>query len=124
MYDNKRVFILGFARSGYEASKYLLKHNNKVTINDLKEEKYHDQDKIEELRRMGCEFIFGTHDIDLVGYDYFIKNPGVPIDHDLVLKAKELEIPVINEVEMAYHLLPSDITLIGINFIMKQKKDY
>ena len=114
MYDNKRIFILGFARSGYEASKYLLKHNNKVTINDLKEEKYHDQDKIEELRRMGCEFIFGTHDIDLVGYDYFIKNPGVPIDHDLVLKAKELEIPVINEVEMAYHLLPSDITLIGI----------
>ena len=114
MFENKKIFILGFARSGYEASKYLLKHNNFVLINDLKEEKDHDQDKINELRELGCNFIFGTHDVNLVGYDYFIKNPGVPIDHDLVLKAKELGIPVINEVEMAYHLLPEDITLIGI----------
>ena len=59
-------------------------------------------------------FIFGTHNVDITGFDYFIKNPGVPIDHELVLKAKELNIPVINEVEMAYHLLPDDITLIGI----------
>ena len=44
MYENKRIFILGFARSGYEASKYLLKHNNFVLINDLKEEKYHDKE--------------------------------------------------------------------------------
>lgn len=114
MFENKKIFILGFARSGYEASKYLLKHNNFVLINDLKEEKYHDQDKIKELRDLGCNFIFGTHNVDLSGYDYFIKNPGVPIDHDLVLKARELNIPVINEVEMAYHLLPDDITLIGI----------
>ena len=114
MYENKKIFILGFARSGYEASKYLLKHNNFVLINDLKSEELHDQDKIKELKDLDCHFIFGTHDVNLVGYDYFIKNPGVAIDHPLVLKAKELGIPVINEVEMAYHLLPKDITLIGI----------
>ncbi|MEG1987453.1 MAG: UDP-N-acetylmuramoyl-L-alanine--D-glutamate ligase, partial [Bacilli bacterium] len=34
--------------------------------------------------------------------------------HKYVLKARELGIPVINEVEMAYQLLPKDITLIGI----------
>ena len=114
MFENKKIFILGFARSGYEASKYLLKHNNKVLINDIKQEEYHDTDKINELKNLGCEFIFGTHNVDLSGFDYFIKNPGVPIDHELVLRAKELGIPVINEVEMAYHLLPDDITLIGI----------
>ena len=114
MFENKKIFILGFARSGYEASKYLLKHNNKVLINDIKQEEYHDSDKIDELKSLGCEFIFGTHNVDLNGFDYFIKNPGVPIDHELVLRAKELGIPVINEVEMAYHLLPSDITIIGI----------
>ena len=114
MFENKKIFILGFARSGYEASKYLLKHNNKVLINDIKQEEYHDSDKIDELKSLGCEFIFGTHNVDLNGFDYFIKNPGVPIDHELVLRAKELGIPVINEVEMAYHLLPGDITIIGI----------
>ncbi len=114
MYENKRIFILGFARSGYESSKYLLKHNNYVLINDIKKEESHDQEKIKELKDLGCNFIFGNHNVDLTGFDYFIKNPGVPIDHELVLKAKELNIPVINEVEMAYHLLPSDITLIGI----------
>ena len=114
MYENKKIFILGFARSGYEASKYLLKHNNFVLINDIKNEELHDQDKINELKELGCNFIFGSHNVNLVGYDYFIKNPGVPIDHPLVIKAKELGIPVINEVEMAYHLLPKNITLIGI----------
>ena len=114
MYTNKKIFILGFARSGYEASKYLLKNNNYVLINDKKEEKDHDINKINELKEMGCHFIFGTHDVELKDFDYFIKNPGVPIDHPLVLKARELGIPVINEVEMAYHLLPKNITLIGI----------
>ena len=114
MFENKKIFILGFARSGYEASKYLLKHNNDVLINDIKQEENHDIDKINELKSLGCNFVFGTHNVDLTGFDYFIKNPGVPIDHELVLKAKELNIPVINEVEMAYHLLPKDITLIGI----------
>jgi UDP-N-acetylmuramoylalanine--D-glutamate ligase len=43
-----------------------------------------------------------------------IKNPGVPIDHKYVLKCRELNIPVINEVEMAYRLLPKDVSIIGI----------
>jgi len=47
-------------------------------------------------------------------FDYLIKNPGVPIDHKYVLKARELGIEVINEVEMAYRLLPDDVKLIGI----------
>ena len=43
-----------------------------------------------------------------------MKNPGVPIDHPYILEAKNREIEVINEVEMAFQLLPEDITLIGI----------
>ena len=31
-------------------------------------------------------------------FDYLIKNPGIKIDHSYVLKARELNIPVINEV--------------------------
>ena len=116
MFENKKVLILGLARSGYAAAKLLLKKGNQVYLNDLKDESKHDKEKILELKELGCEIILGNHPKDLLDetFDYLIKNPGVLIDHPYVLKAKELGIPVINEVEMCYQLLRRDITLIGI----------
>ena len=114
MFENNKIFILGFARSGYEAAKLLAKRGNKIIINDMKEEQ--DQEKVLELKQLGVEVILGSHPDDLLDntFDYLIKNPGVPIDHKYVLKAKEIGVEVINEVEMAYRLLPNDVTLIGI----------
>ena len=116
MFKNNKIFILGFARSGYEAAKFLIKRGNDVLINDGKEEEKADQEKLKELKDLGVKFFFGSHPDDLLdeSYDYLIKNPGVPIHHKYVEKAKELGIEVINEVEMAYRLLPKDVTLIGI----------
>lgn len=116
MFENKKIFILGFARSGYEAAKFLIKRGNEVLINDGKEEDKQDQAKIKELKDSGVKFFFGSHPDDLLdcSYDYLIKNPGVPIHHKYVIKAENLGIEVINEVEMAYRLLPKDVTLIGI----------
>ena len=116
MFTNKKILILGMARSGYDAAKILLKRDNDVLINDSKERECHDLEKIQELEKMGCKFLFGSHPTDLLdeSFDYLIKNPGIKIDHPYVLKARELNIPVINEVELAYKLLPKDITLIGI----------
>lgn len=116
MFQNKKIFILGFARSGYEAAKFLIKRGNKVLINDGKSEDKADQDKLKELKDLGVDFFFGSHPDDLLddSYDYLIKNPGVPIHHKYVEKAEKLGIEVINEVEMAYRLLPKDVTLIGI----------
>lgn len=116
MFENKKILILGFARSGYEAAKLLISRNNTVVLNDSKKEQELDIDKINELKKMGVKFVFGSHPDDLLdnSFDYLIKNPGVPIDHKYVLKAKELNIGVINEVEMAYRLLPKGVKIIGI----------
>ena len=116
MFENKKIFILGFARSGYEAAKFLIKRGNEVLINDGKPEDKMDKEKLNELKKLGVKFYFGSHPDDLLdsSYDYLIKNPGVPIHHKYVQKANELGIEVINEVEMAYRLLPKDVTLIGI----------
>ena len=116
MFDNKKILILGMARSGYEAAKYLSKFNNTIIVNDGGDESKQDKDKVCELEKLGVKFIFGSHPDDLLdnSFDYIIKNPGIRNDHKYVVKAKELGIPVINEVEMAYRLLPSDVTLIGI----------
>ena len=116
MFKNKKILILGMARSGYQAAKYLKKRGNEVILNDGGSEEKQDSNQVQELKDLGVELIFGSHPDDLLdkSFDYLIKNPGVPIDHKYVLDAKRLGIEVINEVEMSYLLLPKDVTLIGI----------
>ena len=48
--DYKKVLILGFAKSGYEAAKVLIKRNCKVIINDSKTIDKIDKEKYEELK--------------------------------------------------------------------------
>ena len=116
MFENKKILVLGMARSGYEAAKYLIKHGNTVILNDGGSEEKQKKEQVEELKELGVTLIFGSHPDDLLddSFDYLIKNPGIPIDHKYVLKARELNIEVINEAEMAYRLLPESVTLIGI----------
>lgn len=116
MFENKKILVLGMARSGYEACKYLSKHNNTIILNDGGSRDKQDEDKVKELESLGITLIFGSHPDDLLdnSFDYIIKNPGIRNDHKYVVKAKELGIEVINEAEMAYRLLPNDVTLIGI----------
>ena len=99
MFENQKILILGFARSGYEAAKVLIQRGNEVVLNDSKKEELQDADKIRELKELGVQFVFGSHPDDLLdsSFDYLIKNPGVPIHHKYVLQARELGIEVINE---------------------------
>ena len=116
MFENNKVLILGMARSGYEAAKVLVERGNHVVLNDSKDEGKLNKEQIEELHGLGVELIFGSHPDDLLdqSFDFLIKNPGVPINHKYVVKAKELGIEVINEVEMAYRLLPKGVRIIAI----------
>ncbi|MDD2409685.1 MAG: UDP-N-acetylmuramoyl-L-alanine--D-glutamate ligase [Bacilli bacterium] len=113
MWEYKKIFILGMARSGYEAAKLLTNKNNKVLITDMKEQ---NEEHVKELKDLGVEFVI-SNEPELIldnSYDVVVKNPGINKEHPLVIKAKKLNIPVINEVEVAYHYLPKDITIIGI----------
>ena len=116
MFENNKIFILGMARSGVAAAKTLLKRNNEIIINDIKDEDKLNTSDIKELKELGAKIILGDHPVSLLddSFDYIIKNPGIRDDHKLIIKAKELGIKVINEAELAYDLLPNDVTLIGI----------
>lgn len=116
MFKNNKILILGMARSGYGAAKLLASRGNTVYLNDGKTEDKMDPVQVKELRDLGVNLVFGSHPDDLLdeSFDYLIKNPGVPIDHKYVLKARNLGIEVINEVEMAYRLLPEGVSIIGI----------
>ena len=51
MFTGNKILILGFARSGYEAAKFLLKRGNTVYLTDMKED--HDKEQMKELEELG-----------------------------------------------------------------------
>ena len=112
MFENKKIFILGMARSGYEAAKVLAKHNCKVLVTDMKEQK---EEQVKELNDLNVKIVITNDPVNLLDntYDFVVKNPGIRLDHPVCLKAKELGIKVVCEVEVAYSFLPN-VQIIGI----------
>ncbi len=113
MYQNKKIMVFGMARSGYAVAKVLSERNNEIIVTDAKEQ---DSEKVKELENLGIKFILTTEPENLLDetFDYVIKNPGISYNHKCILKANELGIKVINEVEVAYNLLPDNVKIIGI----------
>ena len=113
MVENKKIFILGMARSGYEAAKLLSDYNNEIIVTDGKEQ---DSSLVSELESLGVKVIITGDQLSLLddSFDYVIKNPGIKYDNPVVVKAKELGIKVINEVEMAYSFLDKSVNIIGV----------
>ena len=112
MIENKKIFILGMARSGYEVAK-LIHKNNEIIICDGKDQ---EEDKIKELESLGIKFIKTNEPESLLDgtYDILIKNPAVFPYHPCVEKAKNLNIPVVNEMEVAFHYIDKPVKIIGV----------
>lgn len=112
MYENKKIFILGMARSGYEVAR-LLASNNEILICDSKSQ---NQENVAELEKLGVNFIETIEPEKYLdaSYDLLIKNPAVFPYNPCVKKAQDLNIPVVNEMEVAYHFLPKDVKIIGV----------
>ena len=113
MFENKKIFIFGLARSGYEAAKLLSNYNNEIIVCDKSDE---DKEKISELKKLNIEFIKTDNPEELLDntFDYVIKNPGIINTHPCIIKANILNIPVINEVELGYYFIKDKATMIGI----------
>ncbi len=112
MYKNKKVFVLGMARSGYAVAK-LLGKENQVVVTDVKAQ---DEEHVRELENMGVDVVItedACQELD-ESFDVIVKNPGIKYNHPCVLKARELDIPVINELEVAYEYLNKKVEIIGI----------
>ena len=113
MYENKKILILGAAKSGIAVAKLLADKNNDITLSDINDLKEEDKKNLENL---GIKIIITSNQVDLIdtSYDLVIKNPAIMSTSDIVKKIEELNIRCENEIEVAYHFLPKDITIIGV----------
>ncbi|MDR2939560.1 MAG: UDP-N-acetylmuramoyl-L-alanine--D-glutamate ligase [Clostridiales bacterium] len=97
------ALVIGMARSGISSAVLLKKQGYDVTIDDKKEEKNFDQNIIFNLRGLGVNLNLGSEkDISLQGVSLIVLSPGVPKSLDIIKKARQENIRIIGEVELAY----------------------
>lgn len=111
-FANKKVLVLGLAKSGESAARLLDKLGAIVTVNDGKP--FEENPAAQSLLEEGIKVVTGGHPLELLDeeFELMVKNPGIRYDNPMVKKALEKKIPVITEVELAY--LISDAPIIGI----------
>ncbi len=111
--SGKRILLVGMARSGIAAAELLKKHGATPVLNDRKKESDFGTD-LDGLKAIDCEFRLGEDPVALLdGVDGLVISPGVPITAPVVLAAKERNIPMVGELELAASLLRSPYVAIS-----------
>ena len=112
-WEKKKVLVVGMARSGVAAAQLLRASGAEVTVNDSKsEEELGEQLKplegLQLTRRFGC----GAMEL-LEGHDCLVISPGIPDTAPFVVRAREMGIYVVGELELAAQL--SRGTLVAVS---------
>lgn len=113
MYENKKILVLGAAKSGMAVTKLLLGKNNDITVSDMKPLKEADE---RFLKENNIKIVITNKQEDLVNapWDLIIKNPAIMSTSKVMQAINEKNIRVENEMEVAYHFLPEDVKIIGV----------
>ncbi|MBE5808719.1 MAG: UDP-N-acetylmuramoyl-L-alanine--D-glutamate ligase [Clostridiales bacterium] len=101
--DWKNTLVFGMARSGIAAAELLLSKGAAVTLCDMRTlDKFEGQ--LDALIEKGAKLMLGeAHPEErLEGFDLVVVSPGIRLDHPAIARAKELKIPVMAEIELAY----------------------
>jgi len=106
VYSGKRITIIGLARSGLSAA-LVLKAQGAVVFGSDRAIPSNETQKAFET--VGLPIEVGGHTDRVFDADLMVLSPGVPVTSAVVVKAKSRGIPVLSEIEIAYHLTDADI---------------
>ena len=108
---NKKVTILGAARSGIAAANLVVRYGGQARLSEFKS-----QDAVrDELSGLDSQVAleFGGHTRDMIETsDFLILSPGVRQDIDPVRWARAKNIPVLGEIELGFLLCPCPIVAV------------
>ncbi len=107
----KRFSILGAGKSGLAVARLLKTRRAKVFLSEKgKQNKF--EDAVKELQEIGVEYEFGENTHRIFETDYIVLSPGVPIDAPIVKLAREKQIKVLSEIEIAFDQCEAPIVAI------------
>ena len=109
---DKKALVVGMARSGVGAAQLLCKHGAIVTVNDSKQRGELKTD-LSPLDSLPVTWALGRPAMELLeGTDLLVVSPGIPDKAAFVVKAREMGIYVIGEVELGAQLAPGELVAI------------
>ncbi len=110
-FENKKIFVIGAAKSGVAVAHFLKKNGSEVFVSEKESaDKCWNESKQLEQKSISCEF--GGHSDRLLEADMIVVSPGVPMNIPILKKIREAGIPVYSELEIASWALQATIVAI------------
>lgn len=102
---DKKVMVLGLARTGVEAARFLTDHGAQVLVADRKSEEEL-RAQMNALSQSPVRFLLGEEKIAwLEEIELVVPSPGVPPENILLREAANRGIDVLSEIELAYRFI-------------------
>jgi len=109
---DKKVLVVGLARTGIECARFLLNQGAKVSVSDLRSETDLKQE-INGLKGLPIDYLLGGEErLWLDEVDLVVPSPGVPAANSLLHEACRRGIEILSEVEVAYRFFRFPIVAI------------
>jgi UDP-N-acetylmuramoylalanine--D-glutamate ligase len=113
LHKEARILVVGLGfRTGLHSANFLADRGYAVSVSDIKtHEELH---PIASQLNPDIKIYAGNQEAALldIAYDLIVLSPGVPVKTPLIQKAFEKGIPVISEVELAYHYMRGSLIAI------------
>lgn len=112
----QKFLIIGASKSGFAVANYIKKEQGYcVVLEELETEKA--KRAIQKLKEIGVKCVNRNFaEEGLNDYDVVVLSPGIPINHDIAVKAKKLGKRIIGELEFAYmQFVPQIVAVTGTN---------
>jgi UDP-N-acetylmuramoylalanine--D-glutamate ligase len=110
---NQKVLVVGLARSGLAAARLLKRHGAQVVIYDRK-----GPEELESALRLippDVKMVLGDHQqLMSESFALLVTSPGVPLENPLLANSINNGVPVISEIELAFHLKSPDLHFLAI----------
>lgn len=100
-YKDKKVLVIGLARSGMAAIQVLHKLGAKITLSEIK---VPNEEETKLLKQMDVEILDQDMSVFEKDYDLVVKNPGVSPTGAIVKRLNQRNIPIITEIELAFQV--------------------
>jgi len=109
---NKKILVVGLARTGVAVARFLAAQGARVTVTDMKDEAAL-APFLEQLADLDIDYELGRHERhSFLMADLIVVSPGVPMDIKPLLLAKAQRRTVISEIELAARFLTAPLVAI------------
>jgi len=110
---NKKVLVVGLAKSGLATAEFLVTKGARVTVTDhLPASEL--GSTADSAKGLGCSLVLGGHPMEVFTQaDFIVVSPGVPLDLPELKEAQQRSIPIIGEMELASRFLQLPVVAIS-----------